>query len=84
MNKVRLWIETDVELILSIDIEDAEAALILQERFAARIAQAIGETLQEDDDVVWNNKTFEVSVAFFATLMDRIMPGAMEENDGEM
>lgn len=59
--QVRLWVECDLEPILSIEAADDEdisitAAKILQRRYAERIANAIADVLNADEDADWHNK----------------------------
>lgn len=77
--KVRLWVECDpLEPILNIDVADDEdisitAAKILQKRYAERIANAIADVLNADEDADWHNKTFEMSVSFHKALIKPVM-----------
>lgn len=72
--RVRLWVECDLKPILSIDVADDEdisitAAKILQKRYAERIANAIADVLNADEDADWHNKTFQMSVSFHKTVI---------------
>lgn len=77
--RVRLWVECcDLDPILNIDVADDEdismtAAKILQNRYAERIANAIADVLNEDEDAHWNNKTFEMSVSFHKSVITPLL-----------
>ena len=72
---IRLWVECDnlrpygLGIIEDTARDDVliDVAQRLQNRFAQRIADAVGAVLIEDVEVVWENETFEVSVSFHAT-----------------
>ena len=77
MNNVRLWIECNLKPVFSFETTDDEAAEILRKRYAERIAKAITDILNEDEDVVWNDTEFTMRVAFYKP----IIKGWLEDSE---
>ena len=82
--RIRLWIECDdlkpdgLAAILTETHDDEDDVLrktaqCLQDRFAQRIANAVGEVLQADSDVDWENTTFDIAVTFHATSLKGLL-----------
>ena len=73
MNNVRLFFECEeLSPILPFEATDAEVCKILQDRFAKRVADAIADVLQEDNDVRWHNKEFTMQVSFYTRLIPAV------------
>jgi len=82
MNKVRLWIVSDLNPVFLSEVSDEEAARILHERLKEKIAAAVGKVLLDvGDDVVWDQEEIQIAVTIHKPLISPVILSIDTEED---